>query len=514
MKDLSIDPLLPSVPSTIHQLIDGWVKTSPEQNALIDSSGVWTYKDLDAAVTHARNWLTSLSIRPGDRVLLVSENCRPLVAVLLAVTSLDAWPVLVNARLSAREIDNIKVHSGSRRSIFFVGASTHAAEHAARYNAIADAPVLLGPVAVSPLNDAAEPEPVESEPEDRIAALIYTSGSTGLPKGVMLTHRNVLFIACNAAKIRSLTPRDRLYGVMPISHIVGLAPVLLGTLYSGASLYLVRQFDPMSARKAIETDKITVMLGVPAMFNQFAEYAKLRRITRFSFPSLRILSCSGAPLHPATKSSTEDLFGLVLHHGYGVTEASPNIAQTRIESPSSDLSVGPPFPGVEVKLVDGSGNTVPEGEPGELWARGPNIMRGYYRSPEETSTAVNAEGWLNTRDVARIQDGNLYIIGRTRDLIVHKGFNVYPVEVESVLNAHPDVAQSAVIGVTIDQDEEVIAFVQLSAGSSLTVGELAAYAAQHLVMYKRPSKFIVVSSMPTTASGKILKSELVKLLQH
>jgi acyl-CoA synthetase (AMP-forming)/AMP-acid ligase II len=171
------------------------------------------------------------------------------------------------------------------------------------------------------------------------------------------------------------------------------------------------------------------------------------------------------------------------------------------------------FPGVEARLVGGDGQPAPTGEVGELHVRGPNIMKGYYRAPEETAAAIDAEGWFNTRDLARFDDGNLFIVGRTKDLIIRSGFNVYPAEVEAILNAHPAVAQSAVIGRTIQGNEEILAFVQQSPGSQLTTADLAEYAAKHLAAYKRPTDFLLVSTMPMTASGKIAKSDLAKMAE-
>jgi acyl-CoA synthetase (AMP-forming)/AMP-acid ligase II len=372
----------------------------------------------------------------------------------------------------------------------------------------------LGQIGIGPLNDKVDPEPTDPNPSSRVAALIYTSGTTGLPKGVMLTHRNLLFIASVSAKIRSLTPEDRLYGILPMSHAVGLSVVLLGTLLSGATLYLAPRFDPMRARGVLEQDQLTVVLGTPAMFSLLLQYAKLRGIESLKLPHLRIISSSGAPLHPAIKSEIESLFGMVLHNGYGVTECSPTIAQTRIEAPRSDISVGPVFPGVEIKLVGSDRKPVAEGEVGELWVGGPSIMKGYYRAPEETAAAIDPDGWFNTRDLARLEHGNLFIVGRTKELIVRFGFNVYPAEVEAVLNAHPGVVQSAVIGRSIEGNEEVVAFVQLIPGSSVTATDLAEYAARNLSPYKRPSQVLIVPAMPVTPTGKVIKDELTKIIEH
>jgi acyl-CoA synthetase (AMP-forming)/AMP-acid ligase II len=249
------------------------------------------------------------------------------------------------------------------------------------------------------------------------------------------------------------------------------------------------------------------------MFSLLLDYAKLKGITSARFPRLRVISSAGAPLQPAVKSAVEGFFGMVLHNGYGVTECSPNIASTRIETPRSDVSVGKIMRGIEIKLVDSAGDPVADGEVGELWVRGPNIMKGYYRAPEETAAAVNPEGWFNTRDLARLEGDHLFIEGRTKELIVRFGLNVYPAEVEAVLNSHPAVLRSAVIGRTVagnEGGEEVIALLQLRPGITASEAELAQHAAQHLAPYKRPSQILFLPDMPLTPTGKVAKRELSK----
>ena len=219
---------------------------------------------------------------------------------------MDAWPVLVNAHLSAREIDQIRDHCGARRVIYTAHVSPHAKEHALRHaREIVDVKN-LGSIAIGPLNEAVEPEPIEPNVADRVAALIYTSGTTGMPKGVMLSHRNLLHVAAVSAHIREISPADRLFGILPMSHAVGLSVVLLGSLLSGATLYVTPRFDPVLFRTTLERDKLTIALGVPAMFSQFLDYAKLRGLETIRFPSLRIISSSGAPLDPAIKAPCKD----------------------------------------------------------------------------------------------------------------------------------------------------------------------------------------------------------------
>ena len=498
----------------ISDVVTRWAECSPDHPALVESTGSWTYGQLASAISDTQAWLHKSGVRPGDRVMIVGENCRAFVTILLATAGMDAWPVLVNARLSPREIDEIHKRSGARRVLYTISSSASGAGHANRHGVAVEEREGFGLVGIGPLNEETEPEPLDTHITDRVAALIYTSGTTSFPKGVMLSHRNLLFMADGSAKVRAVSPDDRLYGVLPMSHAVGLSVVLLGSLIAGASLSLTPRFDPMTARVTLEKDRLTLLLGTPAIFNQMLQYAKLRKISSLTFPSLRIISSSGAPLGVATKAGIEGLFGMVLHNGYGVTECSPTVALTRPEAPRTDTSIGAVFPGVEIKLVGSDGQAAPAGGVGELHVRGPNIMKGYYRAPEETAAAIDADGWFNTRDLARLDGGNLFIVGRTKDLIVHRGFNVYPAEVESVLNAHPEVVQSAVVGRSVEGDEELVAFVQPLPDSQVTASDLSEYAALHLAHYKRPYQILLVSTMPVTPTGKVVKGELAKMVSE
>src|ERR1700722_12515843 len=367
MTDDRAAELVATLPGRISEVIKPWAARSPEKLALVEASGSWSYHQLVSAVVDTRRWLLASGVRPGDRVMLVGENCRALVAILLALGEADAWPVLLNARLSASEVDNIRDHCGARRVIYTTMVSRHAREHAKRHEAITKEVGTIGSVAIGPLNEAVEPEPVEAEPAQRVAALIYTSGTTGLPKGVMLTHRNLLFVAAVSARIRSLSPNDRLYGALPLTPPVGLSIVLLGSLVSGAALFLASRFDPVATIATLEKERLTVVLGAPGMFSLLADYGKLKGLQSFKFPALRIISSSGAPLQPTVKTQVESLFGMVLHNGYGVTECSPNIAQAVVGERRTDTSVGRVLPGVEVQLVGSDQKPVADGEVGELW---------------------------------------------------------------------------------------------------------------------------------------------------
>jgi long-chain acyl-CoA synthetase len=506
-----LDPLA-SLPERICDVLQPSLDRQPNHPALVESNGAWSYSELGVAVGAAVTWLREAGVRPGDRVMIVCENCRAFVAILLALARLNAWPVLVNARLSPPEVDRISNHCGARRVIYTVGASAQARRHAIQQCADIYEKNEFGPIGIGPLNATTTPEPLEPDPSQNVAALIYTSGTTGHPKGVMLSHRNLLHVAEYSSKIRLVKPDDGFLGILPMSHAVGLAGVLLGGLLRGATVFLFPRFDPAITFAALKTNRVTIMMGAPAMFSLLTEYAKSKGFTSVSFPALRLISSSGAALEAHLKVEVERLLGIVLHNGYGVTECSPTISLTGLETPRKDTSVGRIFPGVEVRLVDETGSVVPEGAVGELQVRGPNVMKGYYRSQEETAAAIDANGWFNTRDLARFEGDHLFIVGRTKELIVRFGFNVHPVEVEAVLNTHPLVERSAVVGHAVAGDEEVIAFLQLFPGSAEKVNDVARYAARNLASYKQPTRIFVLEKLPVTPTGKVAKDVLAKML--
>lgn len=505
----SVDEHLRVLPARISDVPRHWARETPDALALREGDSAWTYRQLAVAIDNAKRRLRAIGVRGGDRVVVVTENCMAVIAVMFAVAELDAWLVLANARLTTREIDAIAENSGARLMLFTSAISPDAAMHATRLLAACQRWDLLGEISVGSLNESCAPEPVFANGVEQVAALVYTTGTTGTPKGVMLTHQNLLHVATVSAKLRHLTTADRAYGVLPISHVYGLASVTLGTLTAGACLQIASRFSAASAAHALMFDGITVFQGVPAM------YAKLIDLVAddesFKAPQLHFTYAGGSPMDPALKARSEARLGLTLHNGYGLTESSPTVSQTRLERPRSDCSVGEVIPGVSVRTVDSHGQDVAVGEPGELWVRGPNVMKGYYRDAVSTA-AVIKDGWLNTGDIARIDpDGALFIVGRTKELIIRSGFNVYPVEVEAVLNSHPAVSQSAVVGRTVKENEEVVAFVELKPGFAATGVEIGDFAADRLSAYKRPCEIIIMPVLPAAATGKILKKKLKEL---
>jgi long-chain acyl-CoA synthetase len=507
------EAVLATLPRRIHELVDRHAEVRPDQLALVDHDGSrLTWPELGAAVDRAATHLREAGVRGGDRVLIVLENCVAAVAFLMACSRLDAWAVLVNGRLAAPEIARIREHCEPRALVFTSAASADAARRAQEAGAELVVEDRLGAFAILGRQPSA-PEPVEASNAGQVAAMIYTSGTTGSPKGVMLTHRNVLYIATVSGATRALHAGDLVYAVLPISHVFGLASTCLGTIKAGGALQLVPRFDPAHLAQALR-DGVTVFQGVPAMYARLLEHLDARGEPLVA-PRLRYMSSGGAPLDLDWKRRIEARFGIALNNGYGLTEASPTVAQTRIEDRRDDDSVGPPLPGLEIRIVDPEGREVAEGEVGETWVRGPTVMRGYYRDPGATAEAIAPEGWLRTGDLARMDEHkNLFLVGRSKELIIRSGFNVYPPEVEAALNAHPAVVQSAVVGRRVSGNEEIVAFVEALPGSRVDAAALKAFAAEWLAPYKRPQHLFIVERMPAGQTGKIQKHALVALAEE
>jgi len=508
---IDVDQLAASLPRRLHLVADRHIAEAPDRIALIEDDRSWTYGELGRNVCGIAEDLTALGIRAGDRMIIVSENCIALAALLLAASRIDAWAIVANPRLSAREIDQIRQHSGARLVFLTSSVSKEAAAHAARLGA---EPRRIGPlkdIAVSALNEDTKPEPVDDDPARQIAVLIYTSGTTGTPKGVMLSHENLLISAGLTAQFRKMDAQDKLYVVLPISHIVGIS-LLIMTLMVGCSVRLVSKYDPAALAKAIKEEGITILNGVPATYQRLLEYKTVAGLKQLDRGSLRLIAVAGAPLDLDLKSRVEAELGLPLSNGYGITECSPGISGVRFDAPRSDNTVGTLLPGVEARVRTVDGLPLRPGEIGELHVRGRNVMRGYYRAPDLTAKVIDSEGWFNTGDLARFDDDRLYIVGRTKEMIIRSGFNVYPAEIEAVLNTHKDVVQSAVVGRPVDGNEEVVAFVQLIRGARTKAADLTDYIRDQLAPYKRPSEIIVLDALPATSTGKILKAQLAQSL--
>lgn len=508
----SVEQLLQDLPERISTPLRHWQRESPNAIAVSDHLGNHcSFTELATRVDSCKDLLREQGVVAGDRVLLINENCVAVLVWILALSEIDAVSVVVNARLAEPEMARIRQHCEPRLTACFLDSSAARVHWASLREESGSLEVDQFAAPIGLLQGA----PSESLGEqnrpiaDRVCVMIYTTGTTGDPKGVMLSHRNMLYVAAVTSVLRGMTKADRIYCVLPISHIFGLSAVFLATLFLGAELVLADRFDAQVCLRTLKERGITGMMGVPTMFARILEYARANDLNKDDMPRLRFLYSGGSPLDPTIKRDTEQLMGLTLLNAYGMTESGPTICQVRWDEKLDNCSVGRALPGLTLRIVGSDGRPVPQGEVGELHVRGPNIMRGYYKNPEATAAVIDAEGFLNTGDMVRLDEmGNVHIAGRSKELIIHSGFNVYPPEVEAAIAKHPDVVLCAVIGEVMDGNEMVIAYVQRKAKSNLTESVLQAFLKPSLSPYKRPATIIFLPQLPTAPSGKVLKHQL------
>jgi long-chain acyl-CoA synthetase len=354
---------------------------------------------------------------------------------------------------------------------------------------------------------AREPDTFEPVPraDTDLAVILYTSGTTGAPKGVALSHSNLESNARASASLYELD-RDRWgVAVLPLSHSYGLTVMNAGHIL-GTRGALLRWFNPEEVLKTIQEFRAEAMSGVPTMFVYLLHYPDA---SQYDTSSMRVWGSGAAPLPVEIVEPFERKFGGKILEGYGLTEASPVVSAHRLSGVRKLGSVGPPIPGVTVSIRDDGDRALPTEEVGEVCVRGPNVMMGYYRNPEETAKTIRG-GWLRTGDMGRLdEDEFLYIVERKKDLIIRGGFNIYPRDVEEAVYGFPKTAEAAVIGMPDAlMGEEVIAFVVLRPGQSATAEEVIAFCQARLAKYKCPKEVRFVEALPKSPVGKILRKEL------
>lgn len=502
-----LDPFT-DLPLRIHECLDEGALAGPDRIAFIDETGKkWSYANVIAAREETAAKLTELGVRPGDRLMLVCENSIAAITAIFAASTLDVIVAIINARLSPREIDAIREDCMPRRVIYTDLVSGSAAEHSERHDANSVDFGAIGTLKVSGLNADCTPSEVFPDNKRQVAVLTYTTGTTGRPKGVMLSHRNLGFVGVRNKRLGVMGPADVGLCLMPIAHSYGFAQ-MLASVNAATRLIIMPRFDLEPVLDLISSGTLTVFGAVPALYGKIVDVCK--KSGRSLKPNaLRFLLIGTAPLDLTLRRSIEELFGTVLTNGYGLTETSPTISRSTYTYGSDEVDLGAPISGVEIKIIDDDGNIVPRGEPGELWVKGPNVMLGYFGNPEATSAIFDTDGFMNTGDVVRqSKSGVLNIEGRTKELIIRSGFNVYPVEVEAQLNAHPDVLNSAVVGCDIGGDEMVVGFVEGVPGAVIDPGVVRGFVRERLAGYKVPSHIFVVDTLPYSPNAKILKKQL------
>lgn len=455
------------------------------------------------------NGLHKLGVGKGDRIVVCMPNNPEVIFSYQGITRSGAVIVPIMFTLHPKEIQYIIKNCEAKVVI----ASSYTAENMKKaIEGLEVKPIMVvtdlpGSDDLLNLYDLMSSESADTEDdsdENETAVILYTSGTTGNPKGVLLTHKNLYTNAVNSAA-HNETERGVTIGVLPLAHVYGLT--ISNTCYiTGSSVVVFARFDPEEIFKAIETYKVKAFSAVPAMIHAMVGSPKA---DQYDTSSLEWIGSGSAPLPIALLNGFRQKFGAKVFEGYGLSEAAPIVTAHNKKIEIKPGSVGIPLPGVNIKIVDHLGREVPAGEVGELIVSGDNVTPGYYQNREETNKVIK-EGWLFTGDMGRVDnEGYLYIVDRKKDLVIRGGFNIYPRDIEELLNAHESVSEAAVVGVPDEaMGEEIVACVVRKEGASSTEKDLIHYCQDNLAKNKTPKRIVFMEALPRNGVGKILKTRL------
>jgi acyl-CoA synthetase (AMP-forming)/AMP-acid ligase II len=506
---------------TVPEILDGHTRLRPEVIAFIDDERTVTYGELATTTAGLAGHLQDLGLQRGDRVLLYLDNRVEVAESYLAIPRAGAVAVCANPQAATGEVTHILDDSGSR---IVVTDSAHLdlvrALAAGRGDLLAV--IVVGPgagdreVSYAELLASPSSPPRDCLELDDVAWMLYTSGTTGRPKGVYLTQRGCFWVVAACwAPIAGLGPGDVVLCALPLFHSYALVLCVLGVAAAGATERILPRFSVQDVqgrlRRGGPEGDVTVFPGVPTMFHYLLDRSGPGG---FEAPALRMCISAGAILPAAVNEAFEKVFEVPLLDGYGITETSTMVTMNWPTGARVMGSCGLPLPGLSVRLVDpASGRDVMPGGEGELWVQGPNVTPGYHNLPEATA-AVLADGWYRTGDLARRdENGYLRISGRTSELIIRGGENIYPAEVEDALLASDEVLDAAVVGAPHAYLGEVaVAFVVPRVPGGLDHDAVLAVARERLSSFKMPEKLIEIEQIPRTGSGKILRFRLQQRL--
>jgi len=493
-----------------------WAARAGERLAIQDDDRRLDYAALEARIARLCGWLLARGVCRGDRVALLLGNRSASLEVVLAAARVGSIAVPINLRLSPREIRF--VFDDCRPRLLVYEEALTGVVHRALVEAASPPSERLAvggsPDAYEQALDASTPAPAVEpvSPEDP-SILMYTSGTTGAPKGALLPHRKALFNSLNAQLFFGIRSDDRVLVVAPLFHSLGLQILALPALYAGASLVLQSGFDAARVWTTVDTQDITYLGGVPTMYQQLHDELDGGRVAACDLSSLRFCFTAGAAISVELVRAYERA-GIVLKQGYGQTETSILCCLEARDAVRKAGSVGQPIFHGDVRVVAPDGldddpeqwrDTAP-GETGEIVVSGPIRMLGYWERPEATAETLRGD-WLRTGDLASVDaEGFVTLVGRARDMYISGGENVYPAEVESALAEHPEVREVAVVADPHPRWGEVgRAHIVLEAGCTLDEEKLLVWARERLASFKLPARFVVESSLPKTASGKVQK---------
>jgi fatty-acyl-CoA synthase len=527
---------------TVGQTITNLAKNHAEEVAIKynDRDYTRTWAELEEEVTAiAKGWL-KLGIKKGDHVAIWATNVPEWLLTFFSTAKIGAILVTVNTSYKAFELEYLLRQSDTKALVLTDGFKD--ADYISIMNEVCPEmssavngalksekfPYLEHVVHVGKnlpqgmrrfedlkelgkdISDEQLQEVIDSlHPED-VINMQYTSGTTGFPKGVMLTHNNIVNNGKTIGDGMNFTNKDRLCITVPLFHCFGLVLAVMACLTHATGMVPVEYFQPLKVLKACEEEHCTALHGVPTMFIALLDHPEFKNYKL----NLRTGIMAGSPCPiKVMRQVISDMGMKDIVIVYGQTEASPGCTMTTIHDPIEARvnTVGKSFPGVETKIIDPeTGEICPPHKPGEFCARGYNIMKGYYKMPEATAQAIDKDGWLHTGDLSTVDEEGYYkIVGRIKDMIIRGGENIYPKEIEEFLYTHPKIRDVQVIGVPSKQyGEEVMACIILKDGEEMTEEEVKAYVKSHMARHKTPSYVRFMDSFPVTASGKIQKYKL------
>lgn len=479
----------------------GWF---PERVAVIEGDRRWSYAELAARAAGAAAGLAGLGVGPGDRVALCAPNSAAWLAVYFGALKLGATVVTLSPLLTPPELRRLLAHSRPRA----VFTEARRREHLAGLAEQDPPPKLICPGGDCQPDDlcrpASEPQPARERERHEVAAILYTGGTTGEPKGVMLTHENLVTAAHQVAHYERSTVEDRALCFLPFNHVFGQVHIMNATILSGGGLVLLPGFEPAGVLAAIAEHRVTKLYAVPTIYVRLSQVADIAA----KLGPVRYCFSAAASMAGELVRRWKDITGLDIFEAYGMTESASLVTYNHYHHHRLG-SVGTPAGTTEVSIRDERGRVLPPGSRGEICIRGRTIMAGYLDNPAATRAAFHGD-WFRSGDVGYLDpDGYLFIVDRIKDLIITGGENVYPREVEEVLCRRPEVAECAVIGLPDPEyGERVAAYIVPRPGSQIDPVHLRSFLKEHLSPFKVPKQLVSVPQLPTSPAGKILKRRL------
>lgn len=500
------------VDATLHGLMSKTAERLPQHRAILFGGRTVTFGDFNDLTDRVAAALIHQGIATGDRIGLYCMNSDAFAIAYFGILKAGAVVVPINLLLNPKEISFILEDAGAKALIYHeafapaVQAAGFPVQGSGFRVCIGD----KNPLGDTPFSETLNHQPqTVNHPPAELAVILYTSGTTGRPKGAMLTHRNLVSNATSVVDALGLRPgEDIILVVLPMFHAFAATACMLSSLLFGCTIVPLPKFDPEGAARAIHDHRATIFMGVPSMYNLL-----LRLPPEFTplFASLRHAISGGAAMPVEIMRQFESRFGKIIYEGDGPTECSPVTCVNPIGGLRKPGSVGLPIPGVEMRICDDHGAELPHGQIGEICVRGPNVMKGYWKLPEETAQSFFND-WFRTGDLGtEDDDGYFCIVDRKKDMIIVNGMNVYPRIIEELLYRHPAVREAAVIGEPDELHGEIpVACVSLKAGCETTAADLRAFCRESLGRHEIPRKIFFLADLPKNAAGKILKRELRK----